>query len=480
MDGRAGVPDKVGMSASASQSRRGWLIARVRRHVSELARLALPVTVSRVGIIGLALVDTLMVGQYSAVELGYLAIGVAPTQAISTAMVGLMMGTLVMTAHAYGREDSIACGQVFRRSVSYGFAIGLIALVLCFFGTPFLRLAGQSEALAVGGGQVMQIIGYGLPAQGLYLAAAFFLEGVKKPIPVMLVMGVGNLVNILANWLLVYGVWVFPELGAEGSAWATTIVRTFMAIVLVAYVFAMADRDRYGVRRRWTGGWRAWADQRRLGYASGLSIGMEAGAFSALSLIAGLLGTVALGAFAIAFNVFALVFMVALGIASATAVRVGIAHGRRDAADTALAGWTGLGVNSLAMLLVGLVFLAAGPAIADLFSDEVEQVAIAGGLIAFSAWILIADGGQVVMSHALRGRGDAWVPTASHLLSYWGIMVPCGYLFAVVWQGGVIGLFWSILVASIVSVGLLALRFLYLSWRDRIYGPPAAESSRLE
>jgi MATE family multidrug resistance protein len=127
------------------------------------------------------------------------------------------------------------------------------------------------------------------------------------------------------------------------------------------------------------------------------------------------------------------------------------------------------------MLILGIVFLALGPEIADLFSDDGELVLIAGGLIAFCAWILIADGGQVVLAHALRGRGDAWVPTASHVLSYWGIMVPGGYLFAVAWDGGVLGLFWSILVASIVSVGLLAVRFYYLSWMDRRYTPETGD-----
>jgi len=448
-----------------------WLRFRLRRHVTELVRLAGPVVVSRLGIMTLALVDTLMVAQYSSEELAYQSIATAPLGAAIAGCVGLMLGTLVVTSHEFGREDHAMCGAVLRRSLPYAFWVGIAATVVSLLGIPFLRLTGQSEAIAVGGGQVIVVLGLGMAPLMVYIVASFFLEGIRRPMPVMLVMLAGNLLNVLANWVFVHGHWGLPAGGAVGSAWATNLVRLLMALTLLAYIWWLPRGEAFAVRRPWRGGWKAWAQQRRIGYAGGLSIGMEAVAFATLGIFAGWLGIVALGAHAIAFNVLALVFMIALGLASATAVRVGIAYGRGDQPDVVLAGWTGLGLNSAIMIGLGVVLASFAPLIASAYSDDQALLGLAATLIAFTAFILIADGGQVVMAHALRGREDSWVPTWCHAFSYFGVMVPLAYLLAIEFGHGVMGLFQAVLIASIVSVALLSLRFWWLSLRDRRYQP---------
>ncbi|MGP1396582.1 MAG: MATE family efflux transporter [Inquilinaceae bacterium] len=444
-----------------------WFRARLKRHLAELARLAVPVVIARLGLMTMTLVDTAMVGRFSTTELAYQSIGVAPVDLPIIASVGLLMGTLVLTATALGANSPRDCGMVWRRSMPYATLLGLFSLGLCFLVEPLLLASGQTADLARGGAEVAIVLGYGLPATLIYITSAFFLEGIKRPLPGMIAMIAANVLNILLNWLFVYGVGGLPAMGAVGSAWATTSVRVFLAACVVAYIWTMPDRATYGVRLRPTGGWRAWAAQRRIGYASGISIGMESAAFVVLTLYAGRLGVLALGSHSIALKTLAVVFMVALGLGSATAVRVGVAHGRRDYPDLALAGWTGFAVNSLAMLAIGVVFMAWPGGIAGLYTADADLLAVAAPLIAFSAYILIADGGQAVMANALRGRGDVWVPTASHMLSYFGVMVPLGWVLAFPLGRGVTGLFEAILIASLVSVTLLIARFQWLVYQDR-------------
>ncbi len=177
---------------------------------------------------------------------------------------------------------------------------------------------------------MVRVIGFGLPAYTLFLTTTFFLEGMRRPLPGMTMMIGGNVVNVGLNWIFVYGHLGLPAMGAVGSAWATTGVRVFLAVGLVAYVWTMADAERLGVRGGARTPWRAWRHQRRLGYAAAASIGVEGAAFATLNVFAGWLGVLPLAAFAIALNLISIVFMAAVGIGAATAVRVGIAHGRGD------------------------------------------------------------------------------------------------------------------------------------------------------
>lgn len=415
----------------------------------------------------MALVDTVMVGRYSAEQLAYLGIGLAPITVLALVLVGLLMGTLVSTAAAFGSGSDAACGAVWRRSMPYALALGLAAAAICAFGEPMLRVFGQDPELAREGGAVVRIIGLGLPAFALFLTSTFFLEGMRRPLPGMIMMITGNVINVGLNWIFVYGHLGLPAMGAIGSAWATTGVRVFLAVGLIAYIWTRADAARLGVRGGARTPWSAWRQQRRLGYAAAASIGVEGAAFGTLNIFAGWLGVLPLAAFAIALNLISIVFMVAVGIGAATAVRVGMAHGRDDHAEVAMAGWTGLAVCAVAMAGFAAVFAVAPEPIAAGYTTDPALRAATVPLIAFCAWILIVDGGQGVMANALRGRGETWAPTVLHTVSYLVIMIPLAYLLAFPAGRGAMGLFEATLVASIVSVSLLSVRFAWLGRRDR-------------
>ncbi len=445
---------------------RQWPAARLRRHVAELIRLAAPVVVTRAGILTMATADAAMLGRASVDQVAYHGLGVAPFIVITVTGIGLLFGTVVMTSHAVGRERFEACGPIWRRSLPYAAMLGLGAAILGQFGTPFFLLTSQPPALAAGAGAVIAILGWGAPGTLLFYTTAYFLEGLRRPTPAMVVMIGANGLNVLLNWLLIFGNAGLPALGAEGAAIATTLVRTIMAVMLIAYVWRMHDRDLYAVRttlgRGW---WRAGAEHRRFGYAAGTSYGIESVAFGAISFFAGILGAMALAAYTMQHIVFALIFMIALGIASATSVRVGIAHGRGDWTDRALAGWTGLGLVAVVLGASGAVLLIWSAPIAALLTTDPALVATTAPLIALSAYALIADGGQVVMASALRGAGETWVPTAMHIVSYFGVMIPGCWIFAFPMGFGAAGLVGGIVLASIVSVTLVSFRFWLISRR---------------
>lgn len=439
---------------------------RIRRHVRDLFRLAVPVIIARAGIIVMALTDTLIVGRYSAQELAYLGMGHTPVAVMMGVMVGLLLGTVVVTAQAVGRGEEGTVGAVWRRSLPYALLVGSVVFGICLFGEQFLLLTGQEPDLARGAGHVMAVMAFGMPPAALYLACSLWLEGLKRPLPGMVAMLISNVLNVLLVWVFVWGHFGLPALGAIGAAWSTTALRWLCAFGMIAYVWWHPKRAEWGVRGGFRGWWRQGRDQRRIGYAAGLSNGLEGSAFGALGLFAGWLGAVGVAAYAIGLNLIALPFMCALGLASATSVRVGNAYGAGDRTETTVAGWTGLGVTSAILALVGVGFLLFPGWIAGQFTQDAAVLALTAPVVAFSAWLLVADGGQVVMAQALRGRSDTWVPTALHFISYYAIMMPLGWFLAFPLGRGVLGLFEGIFIASVVSVGFLMARFWWLSRRD--------------
>ncbi len=439
---------------------------RVIRHTSELVRLAGPTVVSRSGFLLLALADTVMTGRYNTTELAYLSIGMGVVMPLLITAIGMIMGTLVLTANAFGGERYSECGPVWRRSLAYACLLGSGCVAVGFFGEPLMLLLGQTADVAHDGGEIFLILSLGLPGHLLFLSSSYFLEGIGRPKMGMFVMIWANILNVILNWVLIDGTSWFGPLGSEGAAWATTASRWFMAISAAGIVWYMADHERFNIRGKVMGGFSSWQELRRMGYAIGLSVGVESTAFAALNVFAGWLGKLPLAAYGLTLNLVALAFMIAIGVGSATAVRVGIASGRGDHQDAALAGWTGLGVSSVGMLIVGVGTYFFAGSLAGIYTDDPALLREAILSVTFITWVFVPDGGQAVMANALRGRKDVWAPSIIQTVSFYGVLVPVGYTSAIIFETGVVGLFHGILSGCIVSLIWLSLRFHGLAKRD--------------
>jgi len=440
---------------------RAWLKARIKRHVSELFRLAWPVMLSRLGIVALALADTIMVGIYSTDELAYLNLGNGTfIMIILVVSIGLMMGTLIHTSQAFGAKKYAECGRVFRRSFPYALVVGTAATVILLPGEFYFSLTGQTPELAHEGGKVMTVLALGIVGHLTYVNGIFFLEGLGRPKPAVVVMAVGNLLNIGLNYVLIFGKLGFPEMGAVGSAWASTILRLMMGAATVMYIFRSPTFERYKLKTYKKEAWNSWQAQRVKGFAAGLSLGVEVIAFAALTIFAGWIGTMALAAYGVIFNIMTVPFMIAAGLGASTAIRVGMAKGTGDLKDTALAGISGFGLAALALLISGVVILAYDLEIFSLYTEDRMLILFAVPFVAYTAYVIFFDGLQMVLGNALRGLGETWIPTLIQSFVYIIIMTPLSYYLAIPMGRGVLGLLETVFYASVVSVLLQGGHFL--------------------
>jgi MATE family multidrug resistance protein len=393
----------------------------LRAHVLRTLRLAGPVMLARAGLLVMTTVDTVMCGRVAARELAYYGIAIAPHLAFFLVGIGLLMGTVVVTAQTDGAGRPAECGRIWRLGLINGAAIGGLFGLLMLPGTPILLALGQDPAIAAGGGAVLIMFALGMPAILMFSATTFFLEGIGRPTPGMVVMALANLVNFGLNYLLMFGTW---QMGAAGAALGTSITRWLMLLALCGYVLTMGDRGRYGVRAPMAGHWRLEAKLARLGWPIAVSFGLEHGAFFAAATFAGWLGAVPLAAYQIVINTMGLIYMLAIGLATATAVRVGNAVGRRDRPGVAKAGWVGLGIGIAVMLALMPVLYASSGLIVAAYTDDRAVAAIA---VLLAAWLLVADASQGILTGALRGAADIWACIFAQFIAFWLISIPVCY-----------------------------------------------------
>ena len=425
----------------------------LRRELRPTVSLAAPVVIAEVGWVSMQIVDIAMVGRLGPEAIGAVGVGSALFLAFGVFGMGLLLGLDTLVSQAFGARNRAACDGWLRHGVVLALALTLPLGLLARIAGSRLDVWGFDPAVLVLVRSYFAIVAWSLPLLLLYAAFRRYLQAVSVVQPIMLALVTANVVNAAANWVLISGNLGAPALGVDGAGWATCISRAYMVIVLAV---AVSQR---GVRP-WTltAGVRI-AGLRRilgLGWPAATQAMLEYGAFAAVTMLAARLEPSTLAAHQIVINLAGLSYMVPLGIASAGAVRVGHAVGRRDAAGASGAGWTAIGLGACFMASAAATFLIAPRAILGVFTADGRVVEVGLTLIALVALFQIFDGLQGVATGTLRGLGDTRTPMFLNLAGHWMLGLPVGYLLCFVIDWGVIGL-WIGVSTGLVVVGSLLL-----------------------
>jgi MATE family multidrug resistance protein len=434
-------------------------------HVMYTLTLALPVMFGRAGLLIAITVALVVVGHAGPNDQAYFAAGFALHMLVLVFGMGLVAGVTVLSAQANGAGNPSHCGRIWRLGMLLGGACGVGAAIVLIWGRAILRLTGQSDDIALHGGEVIWAFAPGMPAILMFIATSSFLESIGKPRPGMVVSLAANLLNLALCWILVFGKFGLPAMGAPGAALALTITRWCMLAAIIVYTLALPERHHYGVRAPLAGTYHIVGTLLRISTPLALAMGVEAVAFTATTMFAGWLGNDALAAYQDAININAFVFMLALGLQTATSVRVADAVGRNDQTGLRMAGWVGAGLNIVLLAAVGVVIWLSRDAIAAVFTDNPVVQPLLVHALGLVAVISIGDGLQAVLIGATRGVADTVVPTVLQAVSFWVIMVPLNYHLSISAGLGITGLFFGIGISVLAASLFLAVRFAMLTQR---------------
>lgn len=433
---------------------------KLRKHIVSTFQLAYPVIIGQLGIIMMGVVDSLMVGKLGAAPLAAASLGNGMSFIILIIGIGVSLAITPLVAIAVGAGKYEDCGIYFRQSLLVNSILSIVIAMLIYFSSDLIKYFDQPEEVQRQAVSYMKIIGLSSVPLLLFQTYKQFIEGLSVMRPAMIITLLANLVNVFANWVLIFGNLGFPAMELNGAGWATFASRIFMAFALMIFVMNNKYFKQFDVFFHFKSINRPVIKKiLALGLPSGFQYFFEVGAFSFAVVMVGWLGTKQQAAHQIAINLASISFMAVLGISVAGSIRVGNAVGMKDIAETRRAGFTASLLGASIMLFSGIIFVVFRNYLPTLYVNDPEVISYASSLLIIAALFQLSDGAQAVGIGILRGLTDVKIPTAITFIAYWIVGLPVGYLLGFTLNLQVQGIWIGLLLGLTTSAILLTLRF---------------------
>ncbi len=452
----------------------GVAVAAFRREMRPMLRIALPLVLAEVGWMSMGLVDTVMVGHLpdAAVPLSAAALAQVLYNTFAFGVGGILLGLDTTISQAHGAGDYKAAHRWLFQGILLAGAISIVLIALSLVSPLGFAHLHADPAVVAGAVPTLKALSWGTFPLLLYFALRRHLQAFNHVRIIAATLVSANLVNILFDWLLIFGHrWEWhghavgwSAMGVVGSGIATSLARVYQALFLIAALLIVDRKKDYGLL---AGGlWHSlrphWESLKRLlelGGPSGATILVEIMIFAVVTSIISTLGPVPLAGHEIALNCISFTFMVPLGISAAASVRVGQAIGRGAPAEAKAAGWAAIALGACFMTASCVVFLTLPRVLASAFTLDSGVIAAAVPLMLVAAIFQFCDGLQVTAIGALRGAGDTKSGLITHLCSYWLLGLPVGLFLCFTEKMGARGLWLGLSVALTVAGVVLLLRW---------------------
>lgn len=432
----------------------------IKTHVKETLKLAYPVIIGQLGHMMLGVVDSLMVGKLGAVPLAAASLVNGLILLIIVLGIGMSVALTPLVAIAKGSENHDGCGIILRQGLLVNLVFSILLFAVIYFLADFINYLNQPEEVAVLAESYLKILSFSIIPFMMFQTYKQFVEGLSLTKPPMVILVVANIINILGNWVFIFGNLGMPKLGLDGAGYATLSTRIFIAILIFLYVRSSKKLKSYDPSLRFRGiNWPVIRKIIDLGIPGGFQMFFEVGGFAFAAVMIGWIGANELAAHQIAINLASITFMVGLGLSIASTIRVGNYLGKKDLEGIKNAGYSALIIVAVVMGSFGIMFIILKNYLPTLYIDDVSVIDIASSLIIIAALFQIVDGLQVVGIGLLRGLTDLRAPMIIAFVAYWLIGLPVAYILGFTLDFGVVGVWISFIVGLSVAAIFFIKRF---------------------
>jgi len=442
----------------------------MKNEASQTLRLAFPIIIGELAQMALHLIDSAMVGAISYKQLAAAALVINAMNIPFVIGIGMTISVSQMVSLANGRRDAQQVSHYLFNGFCLCTLTALAISITLLFGKDYLHNLGQDPEVVELAIPFMRLMGLSIIPMLLFMTLKQFADGLEHTRTAMIFSLAGMPVNILLNWLLIYGNWGFPRLELEGAGWATLITRSMMFLALLFVILRHKTFEKYIAvgRNQWYFKWQTWRELLHIGVPSSLQIGMEAGAFAVSGIIIGTLGAVAQAAHQIALSSASFTFMVSMGLAQAGSIRVSNALGRNDWAKIFVIGKSTLVTALIYGTFCAITFGLLRNHLPLAFNDNSEVVGLAALLLLFAAVFQISDATQAIGAGLLRGIKDVKTPTILIGIAYWVIGIPIGYTLAFHFGMGASGMWLGLILGLTMASIFLMTRFFKMTRRNQV------------
>lgn len=432
-------------------------------------RLAYPIILGMLGHTIVGIVDNIMVGKLGPTELAAVSLGNSFVFIAMSLGIGFSTAITPLAAEADGRKNVEEGRSVFHHGLFLCTILGLTLFFIIFFFKPLISYMGQPDIVVEMAKPYLDIVAFSLVPLIIFQAYKQFADGKSETKYSMWATIIGNVVNVVINYFLIYGIWFFPKMGIVGAAIGTIISRVVM---LVFMHYALANKPKFypyfknfnhkEIKKKMLN------KIINLGLPSAMQMFFEVALFTGAIWLSGVLGTTSQAANQIALSLASLTFMFAMGLSVAVTIRVGNQKGLMDYVKLQLVARSIFLLAILVETVFAAVFIIFHQYLPQIFVDvndmkhlteTKEVVSIASQLLFVAAFFQISDGIQVVVLGALRGLQDVKIPMYITFVAYWVIGFPISIYLGLYTELKAVGIWIGLLVGLSIAALFLYLRF---------------------
>jgi multidrug resistance protein, MATE family len=432
-------------------------------HTGETLRLAWPLIITQLGHIVTGMVDNIFLGQIGPAEqaAGILSNNIYVLFLVFT--IGISYATTPLVTGAAQTNDVLRKASLFKNSLFLNFIVAVICFVALFNLSGFLKYLQQPPEVIDMAVPFFDVIIFSMIPVSFFFTCKQYCEGLSNTRMALAISIIGNLINVILNYVLIYGKFGLPELGYLGPAWASFYARLFMGVAFLWLIFRSPATKEIGpVFNKVKIGLSELKELWKIGFNSAMQFTFEVAAFVVAGFMAGVFGKEQIDAHGIALSLAAFTYMFGSGIASAATIRVGNFAAVNDWRSIKAASFTAMKLVVIIMGGFAILFSLLNQYLPAAFSDKAEIIELAARLLIIAAMFQLFDGLQVTIIGILRGLEDVRIPTLITLVGYWLIAIPLAYVLAFTFRLETIGIWIALLTSLVCVAGGLFFRLRYL------------------
>ncbi len=425
--------------------------------------LSWPIILGQISYVLMGIADNIMVGRVSSAAVA--AVGFCNSIFFTVSIIGIGILSILppMIAKAKTEEDHEKCGILLNNGLLIASWLGFIFMIVCYFLASNFQLFRQDPEVEALGLPFLKVIGYSSIPLFIFLAAKQFTDGLSFTKESMYIALSAVLLNIGLNYLLIYGNFGFPVMGAIGAAWATLISRIAMAAAMLLFIFKSKKTSFYKPLNLFSRNILYHKEILNDGLPSGLQYFFEVGAFAMANLFMGWMGKEVSAAYQIVISPAALTYLFVSGFGIGASILVSESLGENNKLNAYKFGLNALKIALIFEIFTCTIFIVFHKIIPQAYIQDPAVLQYAIPLMLIAGFFQIPDGIQCVALGVLRGMYDVNIPTVFTLIAYWVIALPLGYYLGFIAGFGAPGIWWGLTIGLLTSAILLTLRFLHIA-----------------
>ncbi len=434
------------------------------QHIRNSIFLAFPIMLSQLGHVVVGVVDSLMVGRLGTEELAAVSLSNSFFNFVLLFGIGLSYGITPLISSSKGENKKKSIGVVLYNGLLINFLFAIFLSFILIISKFILLELDQNKNVLELTFPYLDVIAISLIPLMIFQTFKQYIEGLGFTKQPMVISVVANVLNIVLNYLLIFGVGGFPRLEVLGAGYASLISRVFMMVCIIIYVLQAKKFNNFINQLNFLSIKRKIINKiLGIGVPSGFQFVFEIGSFSIAAVMIGWFGAEALASHQIALNLASITYMIATGISASSMISLGYFYGKKNYADLKKSGYANFIIVSIMMGIFGVLFILFRKELPAFYIDDPDVIILASNLIIIAALFQIPDGIQSVGLGVLRGIRDTKVPTLVTFVAYWIIAIPLCYFLGVTKNYGPIGIWIGLMMGLWIAAIFHLLRFSYIT-----------------